>query len=892
MGRQMGFVRIAIAGAAALLAVCATPVPNRAVKIEIRAESFSGDNGVRVFTIPDDESKYVGFHARYAVGSVQDPPGKAGLAHLVEHLMFARSAVISGRETSIGTLLDEITIFNNAVTTPDYTHYWALVRPDKLSTMFEIETARILGGCKAIPVEVFELEREVVANEQREKASGDFGRTYPALLHAIYAEHPYGRDTGGSPEELAAITYDDVCGFMARHYNARNLAFYVTGGATPDHVRQTAIPWLGKLPAVEAAPAVAIPAIHPARKVVNLTLDVEVPSVYAAWRLPVEHTAYSLVGEVSEALESRLSFFVYTYDIGRSVDVFTLGGDRAPEIVAQVELASSSKESEALEALRDSASYVERQLPKDEQDAYSRDMIDARSARSSEILVNFERLGSRGFISADAIDKSGGSAFLISEIEHLPAISVSDLRSMAGEMLDPDKAVFVSVKPSGSATAHGGSSRDVTHESNRWRIPVDPADAGKPLDIATPPRTAVVEDYKLSNGLRVVLAQAGTMPLVRASLVFSIGAVHSPAKNPIIASFAGGWQGGDVSDDFTVYGSSGLSSRLDYLIKDLAYGKRGIDFDQEMVEIYRNNQAATLKVPSVRARAQFFDALYRNAFGSSHPYARVRVVEPKHLKATNRSDLRDFGDRYYGANNATLIVVGKFDVALAKAYIKDSFDHWEKRTQAKAVAEPADPDPETVAVRDDTKTQLEIVMVHPGSNGVSLSSSAKRMVARAMLAGRLRRMREELGITYGAQAEYTPQVGPGLWTITSEVDPKRGADGIKAIADAIASLSKSERDAEFDADFVLARRLAIRTVLFDLSDSAGLLARLRYAVEYGLPLDHHEFLVKSIAAVTPDQVHAVFTSELDPSRRILGIYGPGGAVTATLAAMKQTSSSP
>jgi zinc protease len=883
----MGRNKVRVAAVIASFVACKTPEPNRAVKIAIKAESFSGNNGVRVFTIPDDASTYIGFHARYAVGSVQDPPGKAGLAHLVEHLMFARPARIGGREGSLGTLIDEISIANNAVTTADYTHYWAVVARDQLGAMFEIESARVLGGCQAISAEVFELEREVVANEQREKMSGDSGQIYPALLRTIYGAHPYARDPGGTPDDLAALTLDDVCAFLQQHYNARNLAFYVTGAASPDQVRQTAIPWLSKLPVVAAGAPVTVPAIHPANKVVKLDLDVELPYVYAAWRMPTEHTAYSLVEEVSDALESRLSWFVYTYGIGRSVDVFTLGGDKAPVIVAEVQLASPEKESAALDALRDAASHVDRALPDDEQDVYSRDMIDARTWRSTQILTAFERLGTRGFISADAIDRSGGKAFLISELEHLPAITLGNLRDMAKAMLDPDRAIFVAVTPSGNAASHGGSSRNVAHESNRWRLPADPREAQHPLRLApTTSQSPTIEDYRLSNGMRVILAQSGSVPLVRASLVFAVGAVHGPAKNPAVASLAGEWQGGEVSDDFTIYDSTAMSSRLDYLIKGLAYGKRGIEFDQQLLETYREIAAAKLKVPSVRARAQFSDAVYRHAFGSNHPYARVRDLGPEDLRATNRSDLRAFGDRYYGARNATLILVGKFDAKIARAHIRENFAHWEKRTAARRTADAADPTIGMVAVRDGTTTQLQIVLVHPGSNGVSIAASAKRLVAESMLSARLRTMREELGITYGAAASYSPHLGPGLWMIQTEVDPKRGAEGLGALTDAIDSLRK-ERDPQFDADFVLARRTAARDLQFELSDSSLVLSRLRYAAGYGLPLDHHEVLLEAIANVTPDQVHAVFASELDPSRRVVGIYGPDAAVTATLAGTRR-----
>src|SRR5687768_10356233 len=109
--------RLAVAVAAAsALASCTPEVPNAQFRYtELRQRL---PNGLRLVILPDETTSQVEVDVRYEVGSREDPPGKAGLAHLVEHMMFQQRP--DGPESpALMHAIDQLTTFFNAYTNWD-----------------------------------------------------------------------------------------------------------------------------------------------------------------------------------------------------------------------------------------------------------------------------------------------------------------------------------------------------------------------------------------------------------------------------------------------------------------------------------------------------------------------------------------------------------------------------------------------------------------------------------------------------------------------------------------------------------------------------------------------------------------------------------------------------
>src|SRR6186997_3085703 len=113
---RAGCILVAAIG---VLACGPPPAPNFALSLPERHARL--DNGLRVVLLPDPSAELVEVDVRYEVGSKEDPPGRAGLAHLVEHLMFQQQA--GPDQPSVAAVLQQSTLSHNAFTSWDSTHY-------------------------------------------------------------------------------------------------------------------------------------------------------------------------------------------------------------------------------------------------------------------------------------------------------------------------------------------------------------------------------------------------------------------------------------------------------------------------------------------------------------------------------------------------------------------------------------------------------------------------------------------------------------------------------------------------------------------------------------------------------------------------------------------------
>ena len=107
-------------------------------------------NGARLVVIPDRSTPLVQVDVRYEVGSAEDPPGKAGLAHLAEHLMFQHRMLGPDRPATFD-LLPQISLRFNAYTTYDETHYELVASKEDVEALLRVEAFRMDARCRTIP---------------------------------------------------------------------------------------------------------------------------------------------------------------------------------------------------------------------------------------------------------------------------------------------------------------------------------------------------------------------------------------------------------------------------------------------------------------------------------------------------------------------------------------------------------------------------------------------------------------------------------------------------------------------------------------------------------------------------------------------------------------------
>lgn len=190
--------------------------------------------GATVIVRADPLLGFVALNVWHGTGSIHDPAGRSGLAHLVEHVLSGR-----GSEPTRATTAHECT--NYLDTGP------AEALPELLSRAAE----RIRRGRAGVTSADLERERAAVREEIRQREeSGRFGSGLRRSLRLLFgADHPFGRPPLGDPEEIARITAADVDEFIERHYGSAGLVVSIVGSVHPGHAMELAAQCLSGLPA-------------------------------------------------------------------------------------------------------------------------------------------------------------------------------------------------------------------------------------------------------------------------------------------------------------------------------------------------------------------------------------------------------------------------------------------------------------------------------------------------------------------------------------------------------------------------------------------------------------------------------------------------------------------
>lgn len=288
-------------GAAALVAAFAfAAAPDRPADAAPQVSQFTLANGLEVVAIPDRRAPVVTHMLWYKVGAADEPPGKSGIAHFLEHLMFKGTAKNpAGRFSQVVATIGGQ---ENAFTSSDYTGYYQRVAKDRLKEMMEFEADRMTG--LVLTDEVVLPERNVVLEEQNSRVANNPGaKLGEEVQAALYLNHPYGRPVIGWRKEIEQLNRVDALAFYKQYYTPNNAVLVIAGDVTVDEVKKLAEDTYGKVPRVAEVPERKRPQEPEQRSVRTVTLSdprVAQPSLQRSYLVPSSNTAKP--GE-SEALE-------------------------------------------------------------------------------------------------------------------------------------------------------------------------------------------------------------------------------------------------------------------------------------------------------------------------------------------------------------------------------------------------------------------------------------------------------------------------------------------------------------------------------------------------------------------------------------------------------------
>ncbi|MGM0482384.1 MAG: M16 family metallopeptidase [Patescibacteria group bacterium] len=184
------------------------------------------DNGVRLLTVPMKEHPTVTVLIMTEAGTVNEPEGKHGLAHFLEH-MAMKGGEKYKTPYAVSSTLDSVGAYSNAFTGQEYTGYYAKGHPKHFSTLFDVVSDVYLKA--RIDEEDIQKERGVIIEEINMYKDTPRAYVQDLFYKAAYGDQPAGRHPLGTRETVSSLTRDDFVNFIKKNYVAQNTLVVVAG---------------------------------------------------------------------------------------------------------------------------------------------------------------------------------------------------------------------------------------------------------------------------------------------------------------------------------------------------------------------------------------------------------------------------------------------------------------------------------------------------------------------------------------------------------------------------------------------------------------------------------------------------------------------------------------
>ena len=214
--------------------------PKRVIKWNFNEgwyQTFDLANGLQVIVIPNNKVPAVSQMIWYKTGAMEDPKGKSGIAHFLEHLMFKGTPTYPEGEFS--KLVAQNGGRENAFTSYDYTAFYQNIAKEKLEMVMKLESDR-MRNLELKPEQV-DSERKVILEERRMTIDNSPRRLLNEQMDAaLFMNHPYGTQIIGWENDMKGLTREDAMAYYKRSYAPNNAVLVVTGDVTAKEVKRLA----------------------------------------------------------------------------------------------------------------------------------------------------------------------------------------------------------------------------------------------------------------------------------------------------------------------------------------------------------------------------------------------------------------------------------------------------------------------------------------------------------------------------------------------------------------------------------------------------------------------------------------------------------------------------
>jgi len=841
---------------AAPLLAAAAPAAESAVDLEslrVPYERFVLPNGLTVLVHEDHAVPIVGVNLWYHVGSQNEKRGKTGFAHLFEHFFFNGS---ENYPHGFREAMDDLGANNrNGTTNTDRTNFFEDVPVSALERTLYLEADRMGFLAGNLSAEMLERERGVVSNEKRQGENQPYGRVFSRLVEALYpAEHPYSWPTIGSLEDLAAATLDDVRAWYSTYYGPNNCVLSLAGDITVERARELVTKYFGGIPPGPALPRyeIWIPRLD---SDVRDTMEDRVPQarVYRAWHAPgwgdpqladLELVAEVLSGSKSSRLDRRL---IYERDL--ATEVFAFVWDK--ELVSTLIVGATVKPGVDPRTVESELDAIVGELvahgPTADELARARTRIVAGVARGIERLGGF---GGRSDVLAESQTFGGDPLAYLSRLERQRAATPDSVRQSAAEWLGRHH-LTLTVLPAG-ALAAGDTTVD------RKVLPA----LGEP----PAPGFPTVQRATLGNGLRVLLLERHSAPLVDLALRFDAGSSSDSAGRAGLASLTldlltSGTTTRDtfaIEDELDRVGAElttdtaldashvrlrALRGTLEPALDLFADVVRRPAFPAQLFELERGRRLARIRQEQAQPVTAALRLVAPLLYGPAHPYGKPLTGSGSAATVgrLTRDDLVAWQQAWLRPGSATLVATGDVTLAELVPMLEKRFGDWPagRAPEKRIDAPPAVSGGKVFLVDKPDAPQSVIVASHvsiPGGRPDEVAVDTVMRLFGGMATSRLNRnLRLDKHWSYGTSGFLVDAAGDRPMVVVAPVESGKTREAMVEVAREIRGIA-GERPVEGD-ELESVLRGAVSRLAGRFETLASLERAALDSVAYGYPDD-------------------------------------------------------
>ena len=855
---------------------------------DIRYTKFVLNNGLTVLVHEDHKAPIVAVNSWYHVGSKNEKLGKTGFAHLFEHLMFSGSDDFN--HTYINAM-EKIGATNlNGTTNNDRTNYFENVPTSMLDYALFAESDRMGHLLGVLDQKKLDLQRGVVQNEKRQGENQPYGVTEELLVENTYpVGHPYSWTVIGSMKDLDAASLSDVQEWFKTYYGPNNVIVVVAGDVTPEVVREKVEKYYGDIP---PGPPIAKQEVWIAKRSGTHRGWVQdrVPQarLYRVWNVPEfgspEEAVLDLAAEVlGQGKTSRLyKRLVYrdqiatsatadndTNEIGGQFD-FTLTANPGADL-SKVEKAADE---ELQNFLRNGPSAAELQLAKTQ--------ILGRYVRIVERIGGF---GGTSDVLARCQTYRGNPDCYKDYLKWVKAATPATVKKAAVDWLS-DGDYVLEVHPYPSLKTEGKLDRSK-----------EPA-AGDPMSLKLPP----VQKSSLSNGLKIVLAERHSAPVVNFTLLVDSGYSADPADASGTDSFEQRMleEGTPTRDSLKIgeeleslSANFNASANLDFSLVSLNTLKSTMDksldiyadlilhpaFPEKEFQRLQKERLAGIKREKVTPQSMALRVVPTLLYSKGHPYAVpfTGTGTEAGVSKMTREDLVKFHETWFKPNNATLLVVGDTTLAEIKPRLESLFASWKPGdVPQRTVPHVEQPEKDVVYLIDRPGSGQSVIigaqLAPPQNDPDAIALQLVNSIFGGNFSSRINmNLREDKHWSYGVRSVLPAARGQRPYISISPVQTDKTKESmvelVKEYKDVVGAKPITAEELKDEQDNATLALPGNFETVQQLSGGYGNI------LEYGLPEDYYNSFTQKALAVTPDGANAIAKKYISPDHLVWVVVG-------------------